>query len=243
DRERRVGALATARWITADMAVRRHVLESIGGFDERFRRAYREDSDLALRLVEADWVIRQGRRRVSHPVGEMPWWVSIRDQRGNRDDVLMWRIHGRGWRERVGAGRGMSRRHAAVTASALIALAARSPRTRLWAGAAWALGTAALAIQRVLPGPRTLSEIAAMIITSIAIPPTATFWRAVGLIFDRRRPDRDPENKIDAVLFNRDGTLVRDVPYNGDPRLVEPSPGAREAIRKLRRAGLKIGIV
>ena len=34
------------------------------------------------------------------------------------------------------------------------------------------------------------------------------------------------ENRpLRAVLFDRDGTLIRDVPYNGDPELVEPVPG------------------
>ena len=40
-----------------------------------------------------------------------------------------------------------------------------------------------------------------------------------------------------AVLFDRDGTLVDDVPYNGDPARVEPMPGAREALDRLRARG------
>jgi HAD superfamily hydrolase (TIGR01662 family) len=48
---------------------------------------------------------------------------------------------------------------------------------------------------------------------------------------------------FDAVLFDRDGTLVVDVPYNGDPERVEPMPGAREALDRLRAAGLKVGVV
>ncbi|AGL18107.1 HAD-IIIA family hydrolase [Actinoplanes sp. N902-109] len=47
----------------------------------------------------------------------------------------------------------------------------------------------------------------------------------------------------DAVLFDRDGTLIVDVPYNGDPALVEPMPGARAALDRLRAAGLRIGVV
>ena len=31
---------------------------------------------------------------------------------------------------------------------------------------------------------------------------------------------RSPGNDLEAVLFDRDGTLVVDVPYNGDPALV-----------------------
>lgn len=46
-----------------------------------------------------------------------------------------------------------------------------------------------------------------------------------------------------AVLFDRDGTLVVDVPYNGDPELVVPVPGAAAALDRVRAAGLAVGIV
>jgi len=46
-----------------------------------------------------------------------------------------------------------------------------------------------------------------------------------------------------AVLFDRDGTLVVDVPYNTDPDLVQPVPGARRAVQALRAAGLAVGVV
>jgi HAD superfamily hydrolase (TIGR01662 family) len=48
---------------------------------------------------------------------------------------------------------------------------------------------------------------------------------------------------FDAVLFDRDATLIADVPYNGDPDLVEPMPGARAALDRLRAAGLPLGVV
>ena len=48
---------------------------------------------------------------------------------------------------------------------------------------------------------------------------------------------------FDAVLLDRDGTIVVDVPYNGDPSLVAPMPGAREALDRLRAAGLRLGVV
>jgi D-glycero-D-manno-heptose 1,7-bisphosphate phosphatase len=46
-----------------------------------------------------------------------------------------------------------------------------------------------------------------------------------------------------AVLFDRDGTLVDDVPYNGDPDLVRPVPTAAAALARLRAAGVPIGVV
>lgn len=48
---------------------------------------------------------------------------------------------------------------------------------------------------------------------------------------------------IDLVLFDRDGTLVHDVPYNGDPDRVRPVDGAREALRLLRARGIGTGVV
>jgi histidinol-phosphate phosphatase family protein len=54
-------------------------------------------------------------------------------------------------------------------------------------------------------------------------------------VFEKRRPG--------AVLFDRDGTLIRDVPYNGDPDLVEPMPGAIEALGRLRRADVPVAVV
>ncbi|MEU3033314.1 HAD family hydrolase [Streptomyces griseoaurantiacus] len=46
-----------------------------------------------------------------------------------------------------------------------------------------------------------------------------------------------------AVLFDRDGTLVEDVPYNGDPARVRPVPGAREALDRLRARGIRTAVV
>jgi len=46
-----------------------------------------------------------------------------------------------------------------------------------------------------------------------------------------------------AVLFDRDGTLVSDVPYNGDPARVRPMPTARAATALLRRRGIAIGVI
>src|SRR5215207_717630 len=45
------------------------------------------------------------------------------------------------------------------------------------------------------------------------------------------------------VLFDRDGTLLHDVPYNGNPDRVEPVPGAAEALGRLRERGIATGIV
>ncbi|WP_446037429.1 D-glycero-alpha-D-manno-heptose-1,7-bisphosphate 7-phosphatase [Streptomyces sp. SID1143] len=46
-----------------------------------------------------------------------------------------------------------------------------------------------------------------------------------------------------AVLFDRDGTLVEDVPHNTDPARLRPRPHAREALEVLRAAGVRAAVV
>ena len=50
-------------------------------------------------------------------------------------------------------------------------------------------------------------------------------------------------SKFRAVLFDRDGTLVIDVPYNGDPALVRPMPGAKAVLDSLRAGGIATGVI
>ncbi|MDI1460686.1 HAD-IIIA family hydrolase [Catellatospora sp. KI3] len=56
-------------------------------------------------------------------------------------------------------------------------------------------------------------------------------------------PETPSAGLFDAVLFDRDDTLIRDVPGISDPDLVEPMPGARAALDALRAAGLRLGVV
>jgi cellulose synthase/poly-beta-1,6-N-acetylglucosamine synthase-like glycosyltransferase len=81
--------LERAWWATADMAYRRDALERVGGFDERFPRAYREDADLAYRVTRIGYRLVRGDRRITHPVRPESPWVSLRAQRGNADDALL----------------------------------------------------------------------------------------------------------------------------------------------------------
>lgn len=45
------------------------------------------------------------------------------------------------------------------------------------------------------------------------------------------------------MFFDRDETIVVDVPFNGDPERVEPAPDARRQLDRLRAAGLPLAVV
>jgi histidinol-phosphate phosphatase family protein len=249
DWQRNVSGLERARWATADLAFRRAALEAVGGFDERFPRAYREDSDLGLRLAARGLEIVAGRRRVLHPVSPADRWVSVRKQAGNADDALMRALHGSTWRERADAPPGRFRRHAATTAAGAVAVgAALTGHRRIAAlsGAAWLAGTAELTWARAAPGPRTADELTTMALTSAVLPAAATIHRIRGVARARRLALAGagpvPAPPL-AVLLDRDGTLIHDVPYNADPGLVLPLAGVRRSLDRLRARGVRLAIV
>ncbi len=194
DWERNVRGLMDSMWITADMAYRREVLERTGGFDERFKRAYREDADLAIRARAAGFSLTAGVRRSVHPVREADRWISVRLQRGNADDVLMRALHGPQWRERAGSPRGRFPFHAATVAAAGFALAGALERrsTIALAGAAvWLALTADFAWHRIAPGPKTRAEIATMAVTSVVIPFAAVYHKLRGAVMLRSLISRE----------------------------------------------------
>ena len=244
DWERGTAGLAEAAWITADMSYRRTWLSRVGGFDERFPRAFREDSDLALRVLAAGGVLVRGRRLIFHPVRPADDWVSLRQQAGNADDMLMTRLHGPAWRETASAPPGRFRRHAAISAAALSAgVLGLLGRWRIAAAVASlsVAGVAEFAAARIRPGPRDRAEVRRMLLTSLAIPFAASWHAARGASIHRHAAPWDGLPEL--VLFDRDGTLVHDVPYNGEPALVDPVPGAGEALSRLRAAGVRTGVV
>jgi HAD superfamily hydrolase (TIGR01662 family) len=244
DWERGTAGLATSSWITADLAYRRAALARVGGFDERFSRAFREDSDLALRVLDTGARLVRGQRWITHPVRPVDRWISLRVQAGNADDVLMRRLHGPHWRDRADAPLGRRPQHLVTTAAGVAALglaAARRPRSAALAAGAWAAGTAEFAWRRIAPGPRDRAEVTTMLATSAAIPALASWHWLRGVVQHRRvTPWR---GLPDLVLFDRDGTLVHDFPYNGDPDWVRPVDGAKESLDRLRARGVRVGVV
>jgi HAD superfamily hydrolase (TIGR01662 family) len=244
DWERGTAGLASACWITADMSFRRRDLAAVGGFDERFPRAFREDAELALRLLATGRRLTRGRRRITHPVRPVDGWVSVRVQRGNADDVLMTRLHGSDWWDRADAPRGRRRSQRLIAAALAGSATALLGGRRLVATAlllGYVAGVAEFARARIAPGPRTADEVGRMALTSPVIPIAATWHWLRGLLMHRSAP---PWHGLpDLVLFDRDGTLVHDVPYNDDPSLVRPVEGAVDVLDALRDRGIRVGVV
>jgi hypothetical protein len=167
-------------------ASRRAALERVGGFDERFTRAWREDADLMFALREhAGPIVEAEAARIVHPVRPARWGTSI----GQQSKVFR--------RAAVQeASRDLPAAHPADAAVELLrGRAVRARRARLlrlgWRAAGiacalvWAAITAAFCIKRLRGTQLTPSHVAEMIVTSIAIPPVSLYWRLRGALHFR----------------------------------------------------------
>jgi hypothetical protein len=184
DWERNVAGLERAPCATANCFYRRTVLECVGGFDERFTEAWREDSDLQFgALARGVTIIHQPEALVTHPVRPARWGISIALQRQNRFNALLYKKHrqfyGRfnphepPWAYYLIAGLVLSGAVAAVNGAAAVAMT-------LWAG--WIVMAAAFCLRRLRGATYRAAHVTEMVVTSLIIPPYAVFWRLYGAV-------------------------------------------------------------
>ncbi len=181
DHELMTRGLESAEFVTANAFVRREALARIDGFDERFRRAWREDSDLQFRLQQLGPVGRAPGAVVCHPVRPERWGVSLRQQRNVFFDALLHRKHPRLYRRCVRAVPPWD--YYAIVALTLavpwLALAGR-PRDTGLALAAAALLVLRLTLRRLRATSRHPAHVLEMLATSAAIPFLSVYWRLRG---------------------------------------------------------------
>lgn len=184
DYELNTRGLERSLFVTANCFYRKTALEQAGGFDERFRIAWREDTDLYFTLLEQG--CRMGRAPaavVIHPVRPAPWGVSLGQQRKNLYNALLYKKHPRHYRRVIQAWPPLLYYLIlAATAVALAGLLLHSP-VMGWAGlAAWGVMASSFCARRLKSTSRRLSHVLEMIITSIFIPFAAVYWRLRGAV-------------------------------------------------------------
>ncbi|MCO7348848.1 glycosyltransferase [Burkholderia multivorans] len=187
DYERDAAGLAHAEFATANCFVRRAALERVGGFDERFTRAWREDADLMFALREhAGPIVEVEDARIVHPVRPARWGASIGQQSKVYFDALLYKKHRTTYRRHI---RPVPPWHyyGAVFAAlaALVCFVARWNAAGAVFAGIWAAITAWFCCKRLRGTALTPSHVAEMIVTSIAIPPVSLYWRIRGALHFR----------------------------------------------------------
>jgi glycosyltransferase involved in cell wall biosynthesis len=186
DYQRDAAGLSRGEFVTANCFVRRAILEQIGGFDERFTVAWREDSDLQFTLLERGSAIEPAPQAVVvHPVRPAKWGVSLSQQKKVRFDALLYKKHPRLYRERI-ADAPLS--YYAITGTIVAAAigAATGPATvAMLPAGCWALLTGRFCARRLRGCDQSLGHVAEMAVTSALIPPVALYWRLYGSLQNR----------------------------------------------------------
>ncbi|HSK09628.1 MAG TPA: glycosyltransferase [Vicinamibacterales bacterium] len=184
DHERDVAGLQQSEFVTANCFYRREALEAVGGFDPRFRIAWREDSDVFFGMLERGFrLVYAPGALVLHPVRPAPWGISLRQQRKNLFNALLFRKHPRLYRQRI-QGLPPLRYYVTVALLAASIVAALSGFAALAAVglSAWAISTAAFSMRRLRGASHRAGHVTEMIVTSALIPPVAIFWRLLGAV-------------------------------------------------------------
>jgi GT2 family glycosyltransferase len=184
DYERDAAGLSNAGFVTANCFVRRDLLCAVGGFDERFRYAWREDTDLCFRLRASGAIVRASHAaRVVHPVRPARWGVSLAQQRKVMFDALLYKKFPDGYRRYVRA-RPPWEYYGAVLAG-LCALVNGVAGFRMLALAclvAWLGISAGFASRRLADTSHAPGHVAEMIVTSLLIPWVSVYWRTRGAL-------------------------------------------------------------
>ena len=184
DYERDAAGLERAEAITANAFYRRDALAVVGGFDERFRAAWREDSDLLFTLLERGArVVPIPAAIVVHPVRAARWGCCLGQQRKSRYNALLYKKHPRLYRQRIQPTPPWG--YYTTVAAGLLAmfgLARGDRRLTLAATGCWAWQVGRLCCRRLLGTRHTTRHSAEMLVTSALIPPLSIYWRLRGAI-------------------------------------------------------------
>lgn len=183
DHELDTAGLETAEFATANVFYRRDALDRIGGFDERFRAAWREDADVYYTLLEEGAELRKAPDAVVvHPARPAPWGVSLKQQKKTQYNALLYGKHPDLYRDRLGHSPRWYYGAVGLLGYGLYSAITGRRRSSWFAWAAWLLVTAAFASKRLEYTSHHPKHVAEMLVTSAAIPPMSVYQRLKGAI-------------------------------------------------------------
>jgi len=187
DHERMTRGLETAEFVTANAFVRRSALLQVQGFDERFTRAWREDSDLQFRLEDCCGPVgRCEDAVVLHPVRSERWGVSLRQQKNAFFEALLYAKHPQ--RYRGGAGLPVPWNYYLIVTLVLgapVFWLADVPGSAVICALLAILLALRFAWRRLRCTKRTPDHVAEMMLTSAVIPFLSVYWRLRGALYFR----------------------------------------------------------
>jgi GT2 family glycosyltransferase len=182
DYEKNAANLATADFVTANCACTKEALQLIGGFDEDYTMAWREDSDLEFAFLQAGiGIVKVKQASIVHPVRRMRWGVSIREQKKSMFNALLFKKYPSLYRRKI-------RNSALWNYYAMIGSFIATPVLFLcglkWLALAafvsWLFMVIAFTAKRLKNTSHSPAHVVEMFITSMLIPFLSVYWTLYG---------------------------------------------------------------
>jgi cellulose synthase/poly-beta-1,6-N-acetylglucosamine synthase-like glycosyltransferase len=184
DYELNATALQRSDFITANCFYRRKVLEEVGGFDERFATAWREDSDLYFTIRERNYSLAWASGAVVvHPVRPEKWGSSLRQQRKSFYNALLYKKHPQlYWRYIQPAPPWHYYAMLVAVLAAGTGLVLAKPLLAGAGGLTWLYLVSWFTFRRLKQTTHTPAHVTEMILTSLLIPFISVYWRLRGAV-------------------------------------------------------------
>lgn len=176
--------LETAEFLTANLFIAKNLFQQVGGFDERFTMAYREDSDFQFNLISNQIKVQKiPEALVIHPVRSAPFGISIKEQKKSLFNALLYKKYPRLYRQKVQSS--PPRNYYLITSFLvlfIIFILVGMFYLTIIAFVGWLFLTLKFVHKRLVNTSHSLEHISEIFFTSMVIPPLSIFWRLYGAI-------------------------------------------------------------
>lgn len=182
DFEINTSRLETAEFVTANCICTKHALIKVEGFDERFKAAWREDSDLHFKFLQHHIPIHKNEKAiVVHPVRQATWGISVKEQKKSLYNALLYKKHPHLYNKRIKANPNwLYYKIIFQFAAGIFLLATGHTKISLIAFAGWLILTAVFIAKRLNKSSRSFRHVTEMIATSLVIPFLSVLWTLSG---------------------------------------------------------------
>jgi glycosyltransferase involved in cell wall biosynthesis len=188
DYERNTAGLEKAEFITANCACPKKLLYLTGGFDEEFAMAWREDSELEFKLINAGIpIVKVNGALVVHPVRRAVWGVSLLEQKKTMYNALLYKKHPNLYRGKIQPYPPIY--YYAIAACFTVMLAGlffHLPTLTIWGLISWLGLTLNFAYRRLRPTSLMPAHVLEMLVTSVLIPFLSLYWQFYGAVKYRK---------------------------------------------------------
>lgn len=184
DFEKNTAHLENVDFVTANCATTFTALEAVGGFDETFTMAWREDSDLHFSLIKNNIAIKRiENAMVVHPVRKASWGVSLKEQKKCMFNFLLLKKHPRLYKELISAGPPPNYYFmAGFFLLGLLFLFTGTQGAAITFFALWGILVISFTAKRLSGTSLSPAHVSEMLVTSAIIPFYSIYWSAFGFL-------------------------------------------------------------